>query len=174
MQITENEKEILAEMERYLKEQNRLYSKEYRLAEKFLYAVLPLLATLGNDQPLLVGYIETLRRQNRLLQVSDTYFAGKHCGAGQRPCDMGFLRFLCAVYTTPEAEQIDAELWKRYRVISQQSKRCDLLDEVTDLYRDMQSRSDELALEVFEAGYIAGLKERDEQQVKKQKTEPER
>lgn len=161
MEITENEKEILAGMARYLKEQNRLYTEHYRLAEQFLFLSLPILVELRAKAELLLGYVKALKRQTRLVTVYHAYTAGKRCGRAFDPCDTGFLAFLCSVFSAPDAEMLEERLWAYYREIACRITHPDLLDELTDLYRDMQSRSGELALEVFEAGYIAGLKQRE-------------
>lgn len=170
MEITENEKEILADMAQYLKQQNRLYSEKNCLAEQFLLLALPILLELGERACLLLSYVKAMRRQARLVTVYHTYCAGKECGRRLRPCNTGYFSFLCATFSAPEAEDLDELLWAFYRDLTCQLSRPDYLDELTDLYREMQSCSAELSLEVFEAGYIAGLKQR-EQEFKKRADE---
>ncbi len=160
MEITKTEINILSEMAQHLKKQNKLYSKKYRLTEQFLFLSLSILLELNTEAALLLAYVKALRLRSRLITVYNTYLAGKSAGFFHLSCDVEFLNFLCSVFSSDQAEKVEALIWRYYREISEKLSRPDLLDNLTDLYQEMQSPSAELALEVYEAGYIAGLKKR--------------
>ena len=67
------------------------------------------------------------------------------------------MAYLCSALSNPQAEELDNLLWHGYHEITAQLSHPERLDEMTGLYREMRSYSEELSLEVFEAGYIAGL-----------------
>ena len=157
MEITEKERLILSEMARYLKDQNRIYTRRHRLEEQFLSSALPILLELKGSAGLLPVYVKTLKRQSRLVTVYGAYLAGKQCGQESASVRAGFLAYLCSALSNPQAEELDNLLWHGYHEITAQLSHPERLDELTGLYREMRSYSEELSLEVFEAGYIAGL-----------------
>lgn len=158
MQITAYDSAIVREICRQLKDSDRAYSKEQRLAERILALLLRLTATNGIHAEQIARYCAALRQQNRLLRPENVYLAGKRSALLGISAREDFHACLCGAYCSEEAELLDQEIWSGYRELARVAGSAPV-DELTDLFRELRYRSGELMLEVFEAGYIAALQQ---------------
>lgn len=160
VQITQREKQHVEQMRQYMRRADEVYAEENRLAEKILPLLLYSLAKCDPASADIPCYLQALRLQDRLLCTEEAYQYGKHAAFCGTAVAEGFSAYLSTVYCGTRAAAVERELWRCYRRISQETGAA-LLDELTELVRDLHSRSGELILEVFEAGYIAGLQQKD-------------
>ncbi|MGI5895461.1 MAG: hypothetical protein ACOX6U_00765 [Oscillospiraceae bacterium] len=160
VQMTQQEKQHVKQMRQYMRRADEVYAEENRLAEKILTLLLHSLAKCGPASADIPRYLQALRLQDRLLCTEEAYQYGKHAACCGTAVAEGFAAYLSAVYCGAQAAATERELWRCYRRIARKMGVA-LLDELTELVRDLHSRSGELMLEVFEAGYIAGLQQKD-------------
>lgn len=160
MQLTQQERQHIQQMQHYMQQADDVYTQENRLMERVLRLLLRLLVKCGPASADVPRYIQALRLQDKLLSAQDAYRYGKRAALYGRTVTEGFTAYLSAVYCGTRASVIEREIWRCYRRLSQRVGHV-LLDEFTELVRDLHSRSGELTLEVFEAGYLAGLQYQD-------------
>ena len=139
----------------FLKKENRRFCSENGVERKLLAAAGRLLAASPRTAPFLREYAAAFLRRERLLSPSAFYKAGQRCGAGPLPCGRAFFLTLCRVFSSPEAEALDALLWKKQAALSSLLPSDEFLSDFTELLAEVHRRSDELLFEVFAAGYLA-------------------
>lgn len=158
MQLSPREKEIVNGMRRYLKECDRNYIASNHLVEQTLEQLLVLIGRLGPEAYQLPRYMALLRRQSHLLNEETAFCAGKYSAQGNIPWKQGFFACLSGVFDSREARLLEKEIWKQYHRLGKAGG-YRMTGEFTALCRDLYSRSGELMMEVFQAGYIAQLQE---------------